>query len=133
MVLMDAKNIPFGGSWSKVELCDVLMDTGRFIHVKHYSGSAVLSHLFNQGLVSAELMTEPEFRAKASKKLAELAPGFGMDLNNGSVAEVVFGIITKDNADRPNIPFFSKVTYDHVASRLRMMNVNVSIKSIHKR
>lgn len=133
MALMDAKNIPYGGGRSKVELCDVLTDTGCFIHVKHYSGSAVLSHLFNQGLVSAELMTEPEFRAKASEKLAESSPGFGMDLANGKVAEVVFGVITKEDAERPNIPFFSKVTYDHVANRLRMMNVKVSIKAIRKR
>ena len=133
MALMDAKNIPYGGGRSKVELCDVLTDAGRFIHVKHYSGSAVLSHLFNQGLVSAELMTEPEFRALASDKLAESYPGFGMDLANGKVVEVIFGIITKDDAERPNIPFFSKVTYDHVSNRLRMMDVKVSIKAIRKR
>ena len=133
MALMDAKNISYGGGKSKVELCDVLTDTGCFIHVKHYSGSSVLSHLFNQGLVSAELMTEPEFRVMANKKLTESFPEFGMDLINGKVEEVIFGVITKDEAEKPNIPFFSKVTYDHVASRLRMMSVKVSIKAIHKR
>ena len=40
--LMDAKNIPYGGGQSKIELCDVLSEDGRFIHIKKYSGSAVL-------------------------------------------------------------------------------------------
>lgn len=131
--LMDAKNITYGGGRSKVELCDVLTDQGCFIHVKHYSGSATLSHLFSQGLVSAELMKMDEgFRRKANEKLVEAAPDFGFDLTREGLQEVIFGIITKDTANRPNIPFFSKVTFDYVASHLKMMGINVSIKAIHK-
>ncbi|MDO4210735.1 MAG: TIGR04141 family sporadically distributed protein [Bacteroidales bacterium] len=58
--LMDANNIPYGGGASKIELCDVLFEDGTFVHVKKYSGSAVLSHLFNQGLVSARLVKSDE-------------------------------------------------------------------------
>lgn len=132
MALMDARNISYGGGRSRIELCDVLTDDYRFIHVKHYSGSSVLSHLFNQGLVSAELMTEPDFRKKANQKLRESCPGFDVDLNGSNPSEVVYGIITNDETSRPNIPFFSKVTFDHVANRLRMMGIKVSIKAIHQ-
>lgn len=131
--LMDAKNIFFGGGSSQIELCDVLINDGRFVHVKHYSGSATLSHLFNQGLVSARLIkSEDAFRKKALDKLKETAPFFNMDLNEDCISEVVYGIISKDAEDRPNIPFFSKVAFDYARKQLQLMGVGVSIKTIHK-
>lgn len=131
--LMDAKNIFYGGGSSQIELCDVLLDDGRFVHVKHYSGSATLSHLFNQGLVSARLVkSELGFRRKAGDKLNEVAPNFGMALNKDCVSEVIYGIISKDEEDKPSIPFFSKVAFDYARKQLQMMGINVSIKTIHK-
>ena len=130
--LMDAKNIPYGGGQSKIELCDVLSEDGRFIHIKKYSGSAVLSHLFNQGYVSTMLVkSDAAFRNKASKLLSEANPSFASALGPESVKEVVFGIITKDNVDRPRLPFFSKVTLDAVRSNLLAMGAKVSVKAIH--
>lgn len=55
-ILMDKKTVYHGGYGSQVELCDVLVVDGSFIHVKHYGGSSSLSHLFAQGLVSAQLI-----------------------------------------------------------------------------
>lgn len=130
--LMDAKNIAFGGGQSKIELCDVLSDDGRFIHVKKYSGSSALSHLFSQGYVSTRLVkSDADFRAKASKEIWENNPGFDFQLDENSVKEVVFGIITKEEGDRPKLPFFSKVTFDAVRSNLVAMGARVSIKAIH--
>lgn len=131
--LMDAANISYGGGGSKVELCDLLGKDGKFVHVKHYYGSSVLSHLFNQGLVSATLVkSDSQFREKAMAKMAERAPDFDFVLKNDSVKEVVYGIITKDRADRPRIPFFSKVTLDYATKRLATMNIPVSIGAIVK-
>ncbi|RDB57551.1 DUF6119 family protein [Senegalimassilia anaerobia] len=130
--LMDAKNISYGGGQSKIELCDVLTDDGRFIHIKKYSGSAVLSHLFNQGYVSTMLVkSDAAFRNKASKILSETNPSFTSTLSPDSVKEVVYGIITKDDVDRPRLPFFSKVTLDAVRSNLLAMGAKVSVKAIH--
>ncbi len=130
--LMDARNIKYGGGQSSIELCDVLTDDGRFIHVKKYAGSAPLSHLFNQGYVSTRLMkSDLDFRAKASKVLAENNPRFAVELKEDSVKEVVFGVITKDNEERPRLPFFSKVTFDAVRSNLVAMGTRVSVKAIH--
>lgn len=131
--LMDAANISYGGGSSRVELCDLLCKDGKFIHVKHYHGSSVLSHLFNQGLVSATLVkSDSRFRDKAMKKIADRAPDFDFALEDDSVKEVVYGIITKDCDDRPRIPFFSKVTLDYVVRRLATMNIPVTIKAIVK-
>lgn len=55
---MDAKVIYYGGGYSSIEVCDVLSKNGELIHVKRHNGSATLSHLFNQGLVSGELIRE---------------------------------------------------------------------------
>lgn len=52
---MDRQLISYGGGASRIEFCDVLSDSGQRIHVKQYSGSSVMSHLFNQGLVSASI------------------------------------------------------------------------------
>ena len=65
-LLMDKKNISYGLAHSSVELCDVLAGNDIFIHVKHYSGSATLSHLFSQGYNSAFLVnSDPVFVEKA--------------------------------------------------------------------
>lgn len=131
--LMDKKVIRYGGGRNQVELCDVLTDEGKFIHVKNYSGSATLSHLFNQGCVSAELMkSDIAFVENARKKIEEVAPNFAMEVNSGAVKEVVYGIITKDDADLPSIPFFSKVTFHAIERRLNAMGVRVSIKGIRR-
>ena len=110
----------------------MLTDDGRFIHIKKYSGSAVLSHLFNQGYVSTMLVkSDAAFRNKALKILSETSPSFTSTLNPDSVKEVVYGIITKDDVDRPKLPFFSKVTLDAVRSNLLAMGAKVSVKAIH--
>jgi uncharacterized protein (TIGR04141 family) len=65
--LMDKKNISYGGGSSKIEFCDLCTKDRKLIHVKRYGGSSVLSHLFSQGLVSAQLtLSDPKFRDKVN-------------------------------------------------------------------
>ena len=123
-----------GGANSKFELCDILVCDGSFIHVKRYSGSATLSHLFNQGLTTAELVrSDSSFLKKANEKIAE-ARGDGLEyqITNSQPDEVVFGIITKDTQELPDIPFFSKITFCAVKRHLEMMNIQVAIAAIPK-
>ena len=47
---------PLGPSRSSVEICDLLGPDYELIHVKRAKGSAPLSHLFSQGLVSAQTL-----------------------------------------------------------------------------
>lgn len=132
-VLMDRKNVYHGGVRDQVELCDVLTDEGKYIHIKNYSGSATLSHLFNQGYVSAELMkSDASFVEKAQERVKEVAPDFKMDVSGETLNEVVYGIISKDSAELPNIPFFSKVTFRSVERKITAMGIKVSIKSIKR-
>ncbi len=130
--LMDAKNISYGGGSSRIELCDVLSSNGIFIHVKKYSGSAVLSHLFNQGLVSTQLIkSDDDFRARAAEKLKSENPDFEFALDRDCVHEVVYAIATIDDDERPTIPFFSKVTFYYVKKQFEMLGIPVSLKAVH--
>lgn len=133
-ILMDQKVIMHGGGNSRFELCDILVRDGSFVHVKKYSGSAPLSHLFNQGLTTAQLVrSDSDFLAKANVRIAQECSEHGeYSLTSMEPKEVVFGIITKDTQDRPNIPFFSKITFCAVKRQLEMMNVDVSIAAICK-
>lgn len=133
LLLMDRENIPYGGGRSRIELCDVLSSDGKLIHVKRYGGSSVMSHLFNQGLISMDLIkSEPSFVEKANQSIAQKDPQGAFAISDNSTTEVVYGIVTSDNSDLPNIPFFSKVAFHHVKKRLKTMGVAVSIGAIHE-
>lgn len=118
---------------SSIELCDVLAGNDTFIHVKHYSGSATLSHLFSQGYNSAYLVnSDPAFVEKENKKIAKVTHGSGPAIKASSVACVVFAIICENPAQPPNIPFFSRITYNEVSKRLRTMGIRSEICAIRK-
>jgi uncharacterized protein (TIGR04141 family) len=119
-ICFDSDNIPYGGGHSSIEFCDVYSKDKTIIHIKHYSGSSPLSHLFSQGSVSGELFkNDPEFRALVNEKLsdelkmddpaAEYQP-FGQ--------KIVFGIITHQSAGL-TLPFFSKV---NIRTARRLLN-----------
>jgi uncharacterized protein (TIGR04141 family) len=128
---MDQKVIMHGGGHSSIELCDILSKDKQLIHIKKYTSSAVLSHLFNQAAVSAELMlSDNDFLAKARQKIAELSDEEAFSINDERQISIVFGIISKGDNPLPSIPFFSKVAFRYTKSRLTAFGLSVSIKAI---
>ncbi len=133
LLCMDKQNISHGGGQSKVELCDILTTDNKYIHIKPYSGSATLSHLFNQAVISAELVLgDSEFRAKANIKIKELTDNHDFKIAEGSHPNVILAIISKNENERPQIPFFSKVALRYTKRRLETFGCQLSIKNIHK-
>ena len=127
---MDCKTIQHGGGHSKIEFCDILTADKKLVHVKRYSGSAQLSHLFAQGAVSGELFVQDaQFRAKLNEKLPDahkLAdPAQQPDPRD---YEVVFAVIV--GADQLDIPFFSKVSLRNSRRRLTGYGYKVTKKRI---
>lgn len=108
--LTDAKMITHGGANSSIELCD-LYKSDLYVHIKRYTRSSGLSHLFNQGKVSAELIcSDAEFRDKAIEKIQELGGSSNLtqqrpDMTN---THVVFGVISASRGEL-RLPFFSQV------------------------
>lgn len=116
---LDAKLISHGGGHSTIEFCDIFTADNRLVHVKKYSGSAQLSHLFNQGLVSGELfVSAPDFRDKLNEKLPDSRKIADTAVRpQAGDHEIVFAIIMPPG--RPlEIPFFSKVSLRNVRRRL---------------
>ena len=131
LLCMDRKNIIHGGGRSKIELCDILSRDGTFVHIKNYHGSSTLSHLFNQGLVSAQLVLgDKEFRKKANQKIKENGGTREFIISNKDKPNIVFGIINKSDDSLPNIPFFSKVTLRYVKQQLELLGCDVKMKGI---
>lgn len=128
---MDRKMVPHGGGRSTIEFCDLMTADNRLVHVKHYSGSAQLSHLFNQGVVSGELFAQDaDFRKKVNEHLPD--PLKLPDPDNRpdpAQYEVVFAIISK--SDKPlDIPFFSKVSMRNAQRRLSGYGYKVTKKKV---
>ena len=126
---LDKKNISPSGQ-TQVEPCDLFRlegSTAALYHVKRSTVSAQLSHLFNQGVVSLELLrTESVAVEKLKEILADMAPG-GVDsqivsaIDSGNFG-IRFVVIThKDPANKSeNLPLFSKITLNRVSKYLEI-------------
>lgn len=123
-ILMDRKNIYYGGGAGQVEFCDVYnSDTKTFIHVKNYYGSSALSHLFAQGRVSGQLFkSDKKFREKVLEKepTIPIDPDIDPDPSN---YKIIFGIISKSDDDL-DLPFFSKVNFKNEKNLLNTFGFN---------
>lgn len=128
--LMDKKLIPSGVPGNEIEFCDVYDNSGKLIHIKKYGGSQAIGHLFNQGLVSAQMLFDKTFRNEVNNRLLE---GWKIPLNVIDTAnfEIVYGIISKKNDERPHIPFFSMVVFHNIYNTLTGVGYTVSLKSIY--
>lgn len=121
--LMDKKMLPVGGVYDKVEFCDIY-GGGELIHVKHYGSSSVLGHLFNQGLVSGELLkSHAGYVELANAELSavhQLTPDIkGAKMpRNVSGYIIVFAIISQSEKPDIHLPFFAKVVLKSVYTRL---------------
>ncbi len=125
-----------------LELCDLLHSSKSLIHVKPWHRSSTLSHLFSQGLVSAEkLKNDFEFKEKCQEKLKELNADFAYFDENSPprVFTIVYAIIFKKAKNKSDndfedvisrLPIFSKVNLQHFLRNLHSMGYNVALKYI---
>jgi uncharacterized protein (TIGR04141 family) len=107
--LLDKKVVMYGGGRSKIEVCDILTNDKKFVHVKAHIKSATLSHLFSQGAVSAQCFRDSRFREKAKAKCPTSHAALFDGNPTPSDYEVVFAIMSTAPGDiRDALPFFSK-------------------------
>lgn len=129
--LVDERLIQIEGR-STFEFCDVFTKKKQLIHIKKYSRSSVLSHLFDQGYVSANFLMDKDFREKINNKLTSsfkiTDTSIRPNQTNGEYA-VIFGIISKFDSAL-EIPFFSKLTLMHVCKSLINLGFQVSLVKI---
>ena len=134
--LLDAGSDPnllvrHGGGNSAVEFCDILTQDHQLVHIKRYGGSSSLSHLFQQGTVSAELFREDEtFREKVNNIVPEDFQRADPQVTPmQDEYEVIFVIINKTDREL-DLPFFSKISLQAAARRLRAYGYKVSFQRV---
>ena len=123
-------------SQTPVEPCDLLSVRDGYAclyHVKISTFSAKLSHLFNQGANSVQLLRlEPQAVQRLSSLIDQMAPDGEGDSYNQAVQDrglhVVFAIIThKGSAARSdNLPLFSRISLMRVMKSLQLMSVKAN-------
>jgi uncharacterized protein (TIGR04141 family) len=126
--LMDRNLTYLGGP---MEFCDVFSKSKELIHIKRYGGSATLSHLFYQGMNSAEFFQmDPSYRKLVLNKLPKQFQIFMADARpKFEEYHVVFGIISKSSKEL-TLPFFSRVGIRHAVRRLQGFGYRVSLAKI---
>ena len=127
---MDRKNIWYGGKQSQIEVCDLFFER-KLIHVKHFRSSAELSHLFFQGIVSAQaIVTDPLFRKEFNKRLPnshKLADSKArIDPREWSV---VYAVVSK-HSGHLDLPFFSRVTLRNAARSLGAIGYQIGVVAV---
>lgn len=133
-VCLDRANIAPDGQ-GNVEPCDLFSidNSGNptFIHVKRSTHSSMLSHLFNQGLVSVDLLRSVPESFNKLERLATEKLEHAFAINNGRF-HVIFAIITNKDARKKstNLPLFSRLTLYRVYRELVRHNCDVNITYI---
>ena len=121
---------PLGPSRSSLEICDLLGPDNELIHVKRAKGSAPLSHLFSQGLVSAQTLRygPHEARAQFAAEVRRLGKGKVLDLDFRP-KKVVFAILMEKGGKltEDSLYPFSQVTLAHVARVLGTYGIDVEV------
>lgn len=115
----------------QVEISDVITIDKEYICVKTYkNSSSVLSHLFMQGIVSAELLIEcKDYRKKIKNSVKHKFSDF-IDINNPKRDEITFVYaiaMKKDGRLSSNLPFFSKISLRQSIKNLTKMGFNVKL------
>jgi len=130
-IMLHKYKVPIGGGQgNNIEPCDVLYGN-KMIHIKHNGGSSMLSHLFNQALVSSQMWLDSESRNILKGKLSIdgkqdiIPPNFAA--NN---YEIVIAIINKFVEERPKIPFFSKVSLCFAVRNIKQYGYKISLKNV---
>lgn len=118
---------------AQIEICDLLTKDKQLICVKRMDGSDKMSHLFQQGSVSAQLIIANEdYRAKLMSKLRELDP----DAEFGSPTDwtVVYAIATSKPGDLKKIMyFFSRAALRIHGMSIRQSGIKVTIAKIERK
>lgn len=141
LLLLDRTKInPKGVKNANLEPADFFSDKRHFIHLKDGNSSGPISHLWSQGVVSADAFVgDGAFRKKLRAIVKSEKKGFEKLLPKASdrvVREdytVVYGIMRQPYADgTTGLPFFSKVSLRSAVERLRLHDFNVAIELIEK-
>lgn len=115
---------------TQVEPCDIFCvkdSVNQLIHIKISTKSAPLSHLFNQGLNSVELI---RVNSESKGKFMELLRQKNCsDFQDNDKYAVIYGIITTKGVEKKSeaLPIFSRISFRRCSRILKSMGIACSI------
>lgn len=144
-ICLDQKNMSLDGQ-TAIEPCDLYtlskaengeQELGKLYHLKISTRSSQLSHLFNQGTNSAELLIlEPKCREKLKELITEQIGQNDLEsyceaIENINI-KVIYGIITTKDPKllSENLPLFSKISLMRCLKNLELMQIPSAITYI---
>ena len=135
--LLDRRTVTPPGGRTPIEFCDLMTADRQLVHIKRRSRSSTLSHLFSQGVVSAEtFFRDPGYRQALASKLQEVglrdaAALIPTNRPSPSDWEIVFGVIGGQRSEWPrSLPFFSQLNFKIQAERLENLGYKVTLLHI---
>ncbi|WP_223547913.1 DUF6119 family protein [Pseudomonas sp. A-B-19] len=136
-ICLDQTNMSPVGS-SQIEPCDLysvsVAEVANLYHIKISTRSSQLSHLFNQGVNSAELLILEAVCRDALKELIVDRIGSNdereyCDPVDAKKLKVVYGVITRKNPAElsDNLPLFSKISLMRCFKSLELMQIPAAL------
>ena len=128
MLCLDGKLIKPTGATDPIEICDFISRECELIHIKYKTSSSRLSHLFNQGTVSARVIAiDQEARRLIHNKIKSAQDESGLNgfdelisIENTEIQRsdytVVYAVI--GTGQTPRLPFFSLISFRQAAQDL---------------
>jgi len=121
------------GARSPLEICDLLGPGNELIHVKRAEGSAPLSHLFSQGLISAQSLVAgpPSVLDRFVSTVAKLPGGRSLP-TDFKPTKVVYAILLPKgkHLTLDKLFPFSQATLAHAARILGTYSISVEVVGI---
>ncbi|MFF2597721.1 DUF6119 family protein [Streptomyces californicus] len=122
LICLDREKI-YSEEGDEIEACDLLHADGYFVHVKPYSGSQTLSHLFSQGFVSAQtIIIDKKYRSDFIKAVRSINPNLVEAASQVPPKYITYAVAFDGNQRVPeDLPTFSKVNLRSFSKRVRML------------
>ncbi len=142
LLCLDRQLIKPTGASTYIEVCDFFNIHKQIIHIKDKTSSSRLSHLFNQGTVSARVLTmDPLSRDFLLARIHEVQAKTGQvgfdsvfppSTENFYRNEftVVYAVIA--SGSHPKLPFFSLVSFRQAAREIQALGFNYAFSWIYR-
>ncbi|WP_417359582.1 DUF6119 family protein [Galbibacter sp.] len=133
VICLDKQNISINGQY-RIEPCDLIYVYDgclELAHIKVSTRSTSLSHLFNQGVNSVELLRREKIAKDKLIKLVESHPEMKKHIELGDF-RITYGIISKKkNKKSSGLPIFSRISLLRIVNVFRTLNVPVQVLYIY--
>ncbi|MCX5458815.1 DUF6119 family protein [Streptomyces sp. FT1] len=131
LICLDRKKL-YSEDGDEIEACDLLHAGGYFVHVKPYSGSQTLSHLFSQGFVSAQtIIMDSSYRSDFIEAVRSINPDLVEAASHIPPKFVTYAVAFDGKQRVPqDLPTFSKVNLRSFSKRIKMLGSTPTLARI---